>query len=390
MFKRHSLHALRNITNHKPRSFLTLLGIWVGTAAIVALLTGSKLATQSALAEFRKLGVDLIGLSLSDTSSNLIEENFLSATHQELLKDMIEKIVPYTLHYSSVDYNHLHLDSSIIGTDEGIFSILKQTLLIGRFVSHFDKATFYCMLGYQVAKQLNSIPEALVGEQVMINKSYFTIIGVLKESDKNLFLNADSNESIIIPLAASFLLYDNTHISHIIFKLKPHKKVREVQKSLESLVRSRNPETQLYFRSPETIIVNMEKQQRTFNLLLSFIGGIALLVGGIGVMNIMLVSVTERKREIGIRMAVGACKKDILYLFLLEAGILTLVGGLAGILSGEIISYATAKGSHWEYHFIFAPVAIGFFVSVLVGLFSGIYPAKKAASLDPIEALRAP
>jgi putative ABC transport system permease protein len=132
----------------------------------------------------------------------------------------------------------------------------------------------------------------------------------------------------------------------------------------------------------------MESQNHIFKLLLGFIGCISLIVGGIGVMNIMLVSVTERKREIGIRMAVGASQKDILYLFLAEAAILTLLGGIAGIIVGEIIALISAKVSHWPFHFVTTPVLIGFFVSVLVGLFFGYYPAHKASQSDPIEILR--
>ena len=145
---------------------------------------------------------------------------------------------------------------------------------------------------------------------------------------------------------------------------------------------------QLSFLSPETIIANMEQQNHIFKLLISFIGGIALFVGGMGVMNIMLVSVTERRQEIGIRIAVGARKQDILYLFLAEAAILTLLGGLTGILLGETVGYLTAKLSHWDYYFVLTPIIIGFLVSFLVGLFFGYYPAQKASQLDPIEILR--
>ena len=132
----------------------------------------------------------------------------------------------------------------------------------------------------------------------------------------------------------------------------------------------------------------MKKQNETFTLLLGFIGSIALIVGGIGVMNIMLVSVVERRREIGVRMAVGAKRRDIQLMFLTEAVVLTLFGGLMGVITGEAVALFTALISQWTFHLYILPLVVGFFVSALVGIFFGFYPARKASLLDPIETLR--
>lgn len=382
--------AFKNIQHHFLRSFLTLLGVLVGTAAVVALLTGSELATESALSQFKNLGVDLIGASFTNTSSN---ENHSSnelnlATIQHFHSKNIVSTAPYTLHYSSVVAKSSEDNINIVGATTEMQQILKLSPLTGRFISTLDNRTFYCVLGYDFAKNISNNPKALLGEQIKISNFYFTVIGVLDNADKNLFLLADTNESIFIPLNTSLQLYKNAQITHIIFKTKSEQPITTIQNEIQSYFANDHPELQINFRSPETIIENMSKQNHIFRLLLGFIGGISLIVGGIGVMNIMLVSVTERRREIGIRMAVGAAQQDILYLFLAEAAILTLLGGLAGIFIGELISIITAKISHWQFHFIPMPIFTGFIVSVLVGLFFGYYPALKASKSDPIEILR--
>lgn len=382
--------AFSNIKHHLMRSFLTLLGVLVGTAAVVALLTGSELATENALSQFKKLGVDLISVSFSESgdSQNHSQPDLNTTQLLHFETSHVKEAMPYTLHYSQVIANNIKSDTSVLGVTEQMQSVLRLNTHFGRFISNLDKLAPYCVLGNALALQLSGNTDSLLGEQIKINNYYFTVIGILDPADRNLFLLADPNQAIFISLDMSLQFYKNAKVNHIIFKLKPNKTVLDAQKDIADYFYAINPEIALSFRSPETIIQNMQEQQHTFKLLLGFIGCISLLVGGIGVMNIMLVSVTERRREIGIRMAVGAQKKDILYLFLAEAAILTLLGGVAGILLGEIISLATAKLSHWEFHFILTPILIGFTVSATVGLFFGYYPAVKASQLDPIDILR--
>lgn len=382
--------ATTNIHANFLRSFLTLLGVLVGTAAVVALLTGSELATQSALSQFKKLGVDLIGLSFSsqDASDSHEKSNYSLQQIKKFSSPNIVSLTPYTLHYSPLLFKNNKMDISVLGATQDLKKLMRYEMNAGRYISDLDKNAFYCVLGYDLATSISPKPGELIGQQVRINDFYFTVIGVLNKADRNLFLLADSNQTAVIPLNTSLQLYKNAQVNNIIFKVNPDKKIKLIQSEIEQHFKMAFPNTALSFRSPETIIENMEHQNHIFKLLLGFIGCISLLVGGIGVMNIMLVSVTERRREIGIRMAVGARKKDILYLFLAEATILTLLGGIAGILLGETIGYLTAKLSQWEFHIVWFPIIIGFLVSFLVGIFFGYYPAQKASQSDPIEILR--
>jgi putative ABC transport system permease protein len=387
----HIKQAFNNIRYHFLRSFLTLLGVLVGTGAIVALLTGSELATQAALAQFKKLGTDLISLSFSEPNPEA--NHAVDGINWLELKKFSAEIMtaaPYTESYSEIYFKNQKASMSIMGVTEELAALMRFKLFSGRFVSDLDNNRFYCVLGESVAGLFNQDLSLLIGEQIKIEGSYFTVIGILKSAERNLFLANDSNQTIFIPIKAALSLYKNSKINHIIFKITSEELISKTQEDIKKYFQLTRPDTMLIFRNPESIIQNMQQQNHIFKLLLIFIGSIALLVGGIGVMNIMLVSVTERKREIGIRMAVGAQQKDILYLFLAEAAILTILGGVSGIILGEVIGYATAKFSQWEYHFFLTPVLVGFFVSILVGLFFGYYPAYKASKLNPIEILRSP
>lgn len=382
--------AIENIRSHLMRSFLTLLGVLVGTAAVVALLTGSELATQTALAQFKKLGTDILSLSIFDSPSE-ISQTADASNLPEIEKINVTHIIseaPYTLHYSSIIFAGNKLDVSALGVTQELQAIMKLQIAKGRFVSNLDNKEFFCVLGNEVAKNLNDNPENLLGNQIKLDNYFFTVIGILQPAEKNMFLFSDPNQSIFIPIKTSLLLYKNAKVKNVIFKIDSEKSLQQAQNEIESQLQSLLPNTKTHFSSPENIVKNMEKQNQIFTLLLGFIGCISLIVGGIGVMNIMLVSVSERRREIGLRITVGATEKNILFLFLVEAAVLATIGGVIGIILGEGLAFCVAEFSHWEFQLLISPILIGFIVSVLVGIFFGYYPAKKAAQLNPIEILR--
>ena len=162
----------------------------------------------------------------------------------------------------------------------------------------------------------------------------------------------------------------------------------KVKHAVSTVMNKKLPGQHIYLRDPQQILDVISKAKRTSSILLTAIGAISLLVGAIGVMNIMLVSVIERRREIGIRIAIGAKRRDILKMFLIESIVLTVFGGLLGVVSGVGVSYMLAESYHWGFSFYWLPPLLGFSVSVLVGVLSGYYPALKASRLDPIEILR--
>lgn len=385
--------ALANIFVAKLRSLLTLLGVLIGTASVVALVSSGQLATQHALAQFKDLGTNLLAVSINPTTTSSSDQSTKLtvdkvASIQTGSPDILE-IAPYTTYYAPVSYAGTQIEANIIGATDALQDIIKIRIARGRFVSYLDKNAFYCVIGNEVANKMIAAGAIdPLGKQIRVGNYIYTIIGITQPWPENIFMYADIGQSLIIPIQNSFLLSKYVQIQNIIFKLKPEANIDRIQNQITQKVNQLLPNQQLFFRSPAQLIASMEKQRQTLTLFLTFIGGISLLVGGIGVMNIMLVSVVERRREIGIRMAIGATRKDIGLMFITEAVTLTLCGGVLGILIGEIISFVVAELSGWGFQIFFGPPVIGFLVSAAVGIFFGFYPSYKASQLNPIETLR--
>lgn len=388
--------ALLNLLSAKLRSILAILGILVGTGSVVALITTSQLATTHALAQFKTLGTSLLAVSISEQSGSgqaSGSENKLTLDQvDELHKEIkaIQQIAPYVTTYQSIIYKGKQYQGSIVGADRSLAEVAKIYLAKGRFVERLDKIAPYVVVGSKLAQQLQAqgIGDP-IGKQVRLGDWFFTIVGVLKPWQPNLFVYIDMNNGVIIPIDTAKLLSNYAEINNLLIKLKPDSVLETAQKKVTDKLQSLLPLAQINVRNPQQIIDLMEKQQQTYTWLLGAIGGISLLVGGIGVMNIMLVSVIERRREIGIRLAIGAHQSNILLMFLIESIMLTVFGGILGIIIGLSVSYVISEVSGWTYYFYALPPLLGFVVSVFVGIVSGFYPALRASKLDPIQSLHA-
>lgn len=385
--------ALINLRAAKLRSFLAILGILVGTAAVVALLSCGQLATAKALEEFKMLGTNLLALNLyeKEQARSINSDTISIATWRQLPLQVpqIQQIAPYGSVYQPAGFRGHPLQASVIGTDECLADILKITMQEGRFVSFLDSFEHYCVIGWGVAKQLEQITrDELIGKQIQINHSLYTIIGIAKPWQQSSFFNEDINQDIIIPISGLVALAKKTKINNAILLLKPNQSIDETVNALHQWVSAQAPALSVFARSAKQVMATMENQGRIFTLLLAVIGSISLLVGGIGVMNIMLVSVTERKKEIGIRKALGARNKDIQTLFLTESVLLSLLGGSLGILLGLGVTRFVSFISGWSFTIYPLPLIVGFSVSVFTGIFFGFYPARRAAKLEPMESLR--
>lgn len=392
----HIKEALANLVTSKLRSFLAILGILVGTASVVALITSSQLATAHALAQFKSLGTNLLAMDIQQQpgASVTAQAQQQQLTSADLLKiktasPQIVKVAPYINLFQPFVIQGKQFNGQVIGATEALADIVKIHIAKGRFVSTLDRSSFYCVIGTDLAKAFSAkgIMDP-IGHQIQIGDWVFTVVGIAQHWMPNWFLFADINKGVIIPLNTTYLLSKYAKINNILFRLAPQSNLPQVQAQLTARAAMLLPSQKVTFRNPQQIIGIMQKQQATFTWLLASIGGISLLVGGIGVMNIMLVSVVERRREIGIRMAIGAKRADIRRMFLIEAVILTLLGGVIGIIVGLIISFVLAIVTGWEFFILPLPPILGFVVSVFVGIISGFYPAHRAAKLDPIETLR--
>lgn len=387
--------ALENLVAAKLRSFLALLGIIVGTGSVVALVSIGQLATKEALDHIRALGTDLFSISFYQEPSNSDqpnESNRLSeatfTTMQQALPE-IKRIGPYTTTYQPISFAGEALEGSIIGANNDLHRILKIHLAKGRFISHLDRQNFYAVIGHDVHEALNKhgINDP-IGQQIQIGQHIFTIIGVAAPWTENGFFHQNINRSVIIPIPSSQLINPYTQLTDAVLQIDESADPEKLEQAIKEFIEQRFTNYHLYAFSAKQIMQSLTSQQQTFTLLLGSIGGISLLVGGIGVMNIMLMSVVERRREIGIRRAIGAKRRDIQWLFLVESVTLTLLGGICGVLIGSLGSYIVSRFAGWGFTFFLLPPVIGFSVSVAIGIFFGYYPAYKASRLDPIQSLR--
>lgn len=395
-FIEHAKEGLLNLYFSKLRTILALLGVLVGTASVVAMVLGGELATNEALKQFKSLGTDLLAVSINMAT----EENYSSTGKLDhislpqaldLLKadDSILQIAPYTQLFYPIFYNGQPINGMILGVTKSFADIVQIKLQSGRFVSTLDKYESYCVIGRDIYETMKKISfKEPLGQPLQIGKNIFVIVGVADTWPENSFVYANIDHSVMVPIMASTAISKYATISNIIMRLSSNADIPKVEENVTSYINTFLSGKQLSFRSAKELIAKMRKQSDILTVFLGLIGSISLMVGGIGVMNIMLVSVMERRREIGIRLAVGAKRRDIGALFLIESVMLSLVGGVLGVLIGIMIAFIIAKWWHWQFTFFLWPPLAGFSVSVAVGIFFGFYPAYLASKLDPITALR--
>ncbi|CEK09189.1 ABC transporter permease [Legionella hackeliae] len=391
---RHFEQALVNLAASKLRSLLAVLGILVGTAAVVALISCGQLATEKALEEFKALGTDLLAVSIFQQAPGKLssgEDQLPLSVWRNIPERVraVEKIAPYTTTYQPMSFEGKTLQGAIIGADESLASIIHIELERGHFVSFVESFEHFCVIGSGLARQFQEISmDDPIGKQLRIGQTLYTIIGVAKPWKENAFFNEDINQAAIIPIAGVALVSKDSKINNAVMQLKEDSPIDDVIEQIKQIIHAQTPKLSMFSRSAKQIIASMESQGRIFTLLLAVIGGISLLVGGIGVMNVMLVSVSERRKEIGIRKAVGARNSEIQRLFLAESVLLSCFGGVLGVLLGLIFTWVVAYFSHWVFILLWMPPLAGFAVSVATGIFFGFYPARRAAKLEPIISLR--
>ncbi|MDQ2994436.1 MAG: ABC transporter permease, partial [Pseudomonadota bacterium] len=336
-YKSHLRESLSNLLSAKLRSFLAILGVLVGTASVVALVSGGQLATEHALAQFKRLGTDLLAVTMQDLDREPNKKMNKDLEVEQLFTMVnsfkgVDGAAPYAIDFSPVVYEGEPIRSNVVGATASLQPILKLSLHQGRFVSDLDATSRFCVIGFNMYQKLKSLGMfEVLGQQLLVGANYYTVIGILEPTPENMFFLVDINNALFVPVGAALMMSDYARLNNIIFHLPKDSQIDAVKSNITDKFQQTLPGKKLFFRSPQEIVTSMKKQNETFTLLLGFIGSIALVVGGIGVMNIMLVSVVERKREIGVRLAVGARRNDIQLMFLTEAVVLTLFGGFLGV-----------------------------------------------------------
>ena len=375
--------SLKSILNNKMRSFLTMLGIIIGVMAVVILVSITQGAATGITDCISDMGSQLITATISDS------EVSVSADEIESLEayPSIDSAAPVISSSETVKKNSNSGSYSIVGITPEYFSVRDIDIQRGRKIveSDIEWNTNICVIGTDVATDLFGTWDAVNGT-IIIGDSIYKVVGVLEEQGSSLAGSDDSK--IFIPYSTAERVTGQSGVSSVYIKAAGENSVNAAINSTEAfLLQATRDEDSYTVNNQSEVLDTMGDVTKTMTLLLAGIAAISLLVGGIGIMNIMLVSVTERTREIGIRKAVGAKRRHIMFQFLCEACILSALGGVIGLLLSfcaiECYSFATATaaGINWMVGF----AAIGF--CLVIGVVFGSYPAAKASRLQPIEAL---
>ncbi len=391
--------AARALRRNKMRSLLTMLGIIIGVGAVIAMVGIGNGARSQVEGQIASLGQNMITVFPGSFSSGGARGGWGSAstlTAEEALAVAREipgvvAVSPEVRDRQQIMGNGLNWNTQVLGESPDYLSIRAWELSDGAMFGETDiaGATKVAVIGKTIADQLFAGTDP-IGQTLRIRNLPFKIIGVLKPKGFN-FFGSDQDDTVILPYTSAMRrVMGRTYLSAILIQAQSPEQMASIQQSVGDLLQQRRKG-----RDPDFTVRNQLElaeaataTSKTMTALLGSIAGVSLIVGGIGIMNIMLVSVTERTREIGIRMAVGAHGRDILLQFLIEAVTLSSLGGLLGIGIGFGVAEAVSRFAGWPTNVSASAVIASFVFSAAVGVFFGLYPAKKAAALDPIDALR--
>ena len=399
--------ALRSLKVNKLRTALTMLGIMIGVAAVIAMVSVGAGAQARVAEQIQSLGSNLIivlsgssnaaGVRLGQGSQTTITEDDASAIAREV--PLVQVAAPSSRGNAQVVYGNLNWSTGIQGVTADYFEARDWPVEVGRPVlqEDVDGATKVALLGQTTALNLFGDTDP-IGQIIRIKKVPFTVVGLLSRKGQSSW-GQDQDDVILIPLSTAkkkvlgVSQANARSVGSISIKIRPDEDMAEAETQIRALLRQRHrlqpyQDDDFWLRNLSEVLQTQEESSKVMTYLLAAIASVSLLVGGIGIMNIMLVSVTERTREIGLRMAVGARSRDILTQFLVEAVTLSLIGGVIGIALGIGGSNAISALAEWRTVLAPSAIVLAFGFAAAIGIFFGFYPARKASRLDPIEALR--
>lgn len=393
--------ALGAIRANKLRSFLTMLGIVIGVGAVITMVALGSGAQQDVQDRIQALGTNLLSVQAGQSfhrgvaSADRVSLTIDDAT--ALARDArgLSAVVPELRRSQQVQYLNSNINVNVNGTVPEYLGVNNFDVAAGRMFSAGDGVTRkrVAVLGGQVPTNLGANGPAMIGQQILIRGIPFEVVGLLKEKGSSSGWN-NPDEQILIPIqTAQYRIFGSDRVSSINVQVSHPDSMTIAMMEIERVLRrehniapGRDNDFSIMDRSE--FLETFRETTRTFTFLLGGIAAVSLLVGGIGIMNIMLVSVTERTREIGVRKALGATRKNIMLQFLVEALVLCLLGGLVGVALGAGGAIALARLADWNTLVSPESVVIAVAFSAVVGIFFGLWPARRASMLDPIEALR--
>jgi len=393
--------AVQSIRDHKLRAALTMLGIIIGVGAVIAVVALGSGAQKAVEDRIRALGANVLsiypGQSWFGGRSSEVRVALMVDDAVALSRDakLVREVVPELTRSLTVEHGSQNLNVRIIGTTPNFVTVKNFKVDHGEMFSAGDDAARqrFAVLGSAVPELLNANAASLIQQTIMIGGQPFDVIGVLaKKGAQMSFENPD--EQILIPLnTARYRLMGSDRLRQISVQVRDDVPLEQGMVDIERVLRREHKiqpggDNDFQIRNQQEILATQQQATQVFSVLLASIAAVSLVVGGIGIMNIMLVSVTERTREIGVRRALGATKFNIMSQFLVEAVVLCLMGGLFGVIVGSATANIMSKSLGWNTLISPTAIVVAFGFSAVVGLFFGLWPARRAAGLNTIDALR--
>jgi len=400
MYLQTLLIALIEIRRNAMRSFLTILGIIIGVAAVIIMSTIGGGATAKVTADIAKLGSNMLsirpgqmrGPGGASAEAKPLEMADIEAIERDVKN--LEAVAPTSSKGMTIVYGNINWSTSVIGTTNKYLDVRDWEILMGRAFTDSELRTgkMACIIGETVRKELFGGQDP-VGENVRLGRQSCKVVGILKSKGQSSF-GTDQDDTVLIPLQAfQRRISGNRDIARIYLSVNEGASTETAREDISALLRERRrigPKEGDDFSvfDMKEVSDTMAGTTEVLTTLLSAVAAVSLLVGGIGIMNIMLVSVTERTREIGVRLAIGAREREVLLQFLVEAVVLSTLGGIMGILFGVSSSFGLTKIFRIPYVLDPFMIVVAFIFSTAIGVLFGFFPARKAARLNPIDALR--
>ena len=383
--------AVRSLMTAKQRTLLAVTGIVIGIGSVIGMVSIGEVVRVQALREFTDLGTDIVSVRAEGQGEGAGPA--FDVPLVEALPDQVAAVresapfvngSPSWLHRGKLEYVQYY------GVNESFLSVCRIGVAEGRAISRLDSGRFFCVAGAKVAQLIRQrMGVDPIGASIQLDDRIYTVVGVLARlPDGGSIRPSGLNEGVLVPLATAVRALPGGRVETFMARVRPGIDAARLRGTLEAHFAARGKKLTLSVNAAEEIIKTMERQMALYTLLLGAVGSIALVVGGIGVMNVMLISVSERRSEIGVRRALGAQESDIRSQFLVEAIVLCFVGGLLGVVFGVGTAWIFARSQDYAFVVSGWAIVLGFFVSSAVGVFFGFYPARKASRLDPIQALR--
>lgn len=382
--------AVKSLYGAKQRTILALFGIIIGIGSVIAMVSIGTIVEAESLRQFKDMGTDILSIQKGYGGGPAKNISIKDAVGIPFNCTSIARVAPYIQAGLETWYAGKKVFGPCMGVTGSFQDLNKIQVHQGRFISDLDGFAYFAVLGNEKAARLAELGlREPVGKKFKLGDYIFKVVGVLERLPGGGGMRPHGiNDSVLVPINTATRIVENAEISTIMARMTPGFHNTEAQVQIADYFDRRVKGLEVEVRSAEELIEQMEKQMKLFTLLLGAVGSISLIVGGVGVMNVMLVSVAERKKEIGIRRALGAKRNDIQSQFLIESIILSLIGGIFGILIGVSASYIISHFSKWQFLVSYMAILLGFGVSSAVGVFFGFYPARQASRLDPIAALR--